>query len=151
MKLSKYFTSEEFEASQTASRFGIDNSIPRELFDNAIFLAEKMDLIREFLGNPIIVTSGYRSKKLNNAILGSAKNSSHMSALACDFYCPKYGSVLDVCNAIVDMKNRGLIEFDQLIHEYGGWVHVGFQKPFRNQLLTVDKTGWRDGILEIRK
>jgi zinc D-Ala-D-Ala carboxypeptidase len=148
MKLSKYFTTQELEASQTASRLGIDNSIPPELMDNARYMCAQMDIVRDYLRHPILVTSGYRSPTLNKNIAGSAKNSSHMSALAMDFHCPGFGSVLDVCHAINKMPN---FDFDQLIHEYGGWVHIGFQKPYRKQLLTADKLGWRVGLLSIRK
>lgn len=151
MKLSKYFTSEELEASNTASRLGIDNSIPREFMDNALFLCSQLDIIREQLDEPIFITSGFRSAVLNKNIAGSAKNSAHLRALAADFHCPGYGSVLEVCNAIEQMRQMGMIQFDQLIHEYGGWVHIGFDKPYRNELLTADKLGWRTGLHPVRK
>ena len=40
MNLTKYFTSEEFERSQTAARHSIDNSVPEHLMQNMKRTAE---------------------------------------------------------------------------------------------------------------
>ena len=52
-------------------------------------------------------------------------NSAHMRGLAADFTAPTFGTVLAVAQQIA----RSDIEFDQLIHEYGGWVHLGLPNP----------------------
>jgi len=41
------------------------------------------------------------------------------------------------------------LDFDQLIHEFGGWVHVGRApagQAARHQVLTIDRAGARFGL-----
>lgn len=145
MKLSEYFAYSELTVSETAARRGIANKpSPREL-ENLKATALRMDEIRRRLGKPVLVTSGYRSPAVNAAV-GGSKTSAHCRGLAVDFTCPGYGSPLEVARAIAAMDG---IEFDQLIHEFGSWVHIGFaeagHKP-RRQLLTIDKRGTRVGL-----
>lgn len=150
MNLSPHFTKEEFEFSQTAIRLGIDNSIPPALMENVKRTASTMEFIRSALGNrPIRVSSGYRSPKLNAAISGSAKDSAHMRALACDFTCQSFGTVYKTVDAISHI----LDDFDQLIYE-GTWIHLGLSDgEQRQQLLTKSfKNGhvsWHKGLLDL--
>lgn len=51
---------------------------------NAVLL-EKLDLLREKLGKPIIVSSGYRCPS-HNAEVGGVSNSQHVQGTACDIY-----------------------------------------------------------------
>ncbi len=53
-------------------------------------LLNLLDSIRERLGAPIIVLSGYRCAK-HNAEVGGAKNSYHMRGQAVDITTPKMG------------------------------------------------------------
>src|SRR5574343_627287 len=103
MQLTEHFTLEEFQFSDTAVRKGIDNSVPQDLLDNVTLTAMGMERVRSILGKPIKVTSGYRGPKLNAAI-GGAKSSAHMSGLACDFTCESYGTPLDICKRLVQVK-----------------------------------------------
>lgn len=134
MNLSPHFTREEFEFSQTAVRLGVDNRIPPELIENAKRTAETMEMVRAALGNrPIRVSSGYRSTALNTAIHG-AKSSAHMQALACDFTCPTYGSVYQTAEVLASI----LENYDQLIYEFGRWIHIGLSDGFpRREILTA--------------
>jgi len=134
MKLSQHFTREEFEFSQTAIRLGIDNTIPQELIENAKRTAETMEFARQALGNrPIRVSSGYRGPALNKAI-GGALKSAHMQALACDFTCPSFGSVYQTAEVLASI----LEDYDQLIYEFGRWIHIGLSDGFpRREILTA--------------
>jgi len=38
------------------------------------------------------------------------------------------------------------LEFDQLIHEFGQWVHIAWGDPQRKQILTIDGNGTRPGL-----
>jgi zinc D-Ala-D-Ala carboxypeptidase len=119
--LTPHFTLDEFTVSQTASRLGIDNTPGPDIVKNLKRLAQTMETVRDALGGlPVSVSSGYRCPELNKAIKG-AKNSAHMSGLACDFTVPQFGTVLQVARAIAAAG----IEYDQLIYEYGAWVHLG--------------------------
>ena len=119
MKLSKYFELEEFLVSETATRLGINNVPTSGIHLRLERLAETMDEVRELLGHPIIITSGYRSFELNKAI-GGAPNSDHIKGLAADFICPRFGPPPMVCQAIRDSQ----IPFRQLINEFNKWTHI---------------------------
>lgn len=135
--ISKYFTIEELIASQTAARKRIDNSPTLEHLGNLKRTAMRADIVRDMLGHPMIVSSGYRCAALNVAV-GGSKTSSHTQGHAIDFTCPGFGTARQVFDAL---KKSG-IKFDQLILEYpespGAWVHIGFAEPMRNQHLVYD-------------
>ncbi len=120
MTISEHFTLEELSFSESAARFGLDNTPDASVITNLGLVAAVMERIRTLLGNkPIAVHSGYRSLKVNQAI-GGVVTSAHCLGLACDFVCPTFGAPLEVALAILHSD----IEYDQLILEYG-WVHVG--------------------------
>ena len=140
-KVSKYFTLEEMIFSQTAARQGIDNSPCTGILSAIAFTAFEMDKVRELLGHPVIVSSGYRSPELNAAI-GGSPTSSHMNGEAVDFTCPGFGTVREVFDAI----RKSDLEFDQLIVEFGRWVHMGFGYKNRRQVLSYNGNGYREVV-----
>lgn len=145
MNLSAHFTLEELTHSQTASRRGIDNTPPDSVIANMRdVLCPGLEQVRTLLGKPILISSGYRSPRLNATVGGSAK-SQHMEGLAADFTCPGFGPPLVVAHAI---KNSG-IEFDQLLYEFGEWVHISFARHPRLQVLTIDTRGTRPGLRDV--
>jgi putative chitinase len=130
-KLSRYFTLGEFIESDTATRLHIDNTPSAAIVTALTDTAQRMDQVRDLLGGPIQVLSGYRSPALNTAIHG-AHNSAHMTGHAVDFVCRSFGTPLQICQKIVASG----IKFDQLIQE-GTWVHISFDPQMRNQTLTA--------------
>lgn len=44
-----------------------------------------------------------------------------MRGLAVDFTAPRFGTVLSLAKAVA----RSGVQFDQIIFEYGRWVHLG--------------------------
>lgn len=58
-------------------------------------------------GGPIIVTSGYRSKRTNSNIEGAAKNSMHLHAKAIDFTIPGFSPV-DLARIATKFKAGGV-------------------------------------------
>lgn len=138
--LTRDFMLSEFLASETALRRGIDNAPNDAALRNIEqHLAPGMQRIRDLLGFPIIIASGFRSPALNAAIGGSTK-SQHMQGLAADFTCPRWGSPNAICKRLVDSADR--IDFDQIIAE-GGWVHVSFAPKPRRSILTAHFEGGR--------
>lgn len=145
MNLSTHFTLEELTHSQAAARHDIDNRPPESALTNMRdFLCPGLEQVRELLGHPLLISSGYRSQRLNASIGGSA-TSQHMFGLAADFTCPAYGTPLAIAHAI---KQSG-IEFDQLLYEFDSWVHISFVKQPRLQVLTIDTRGTRPGLREL--
>lgn len=85
----KYFTFNEFFSSDLADSVGIMNYPSPDLEQyirlNIIILVDRvLDPIRERLGVPVRITSGYRSKALNE-LVGGVKNSPHLIGCAADF------------------------------------------------------------------
>lgn len=104
----------------------------------------RMDEVREALGKPVRITSGYRSPAVNSRIGGSA-TSDHMKGLAVDFVCANMDPI-DICDVILD----AYIEFDQLIAEYRNgkrWVHIGFGQGMRRQVLTFRNGKYQQGLV----
>lgn len=141
MNLTTHFTLDELTRSQTAIDRGILNLPSTVQRANLKLLADTLEEIREALGHPIKISSAFRSAELNAAV-GGAKNSAHLDGLAADFTCPQFGTPLQVAEAIAAMG----IKFDQCIHEYGKWVHLGIGGQERGQLLTIDRMGTRTGL-----
>jgi hypothetical protein len=139
MKLSQNFTLSEFTLSQTASRLGIDNSPSEEVIKNLIRTAQGMEEVRSLLMNQgIIISSGYRCPALNKAINGS-RTSQHMTGEACDFTCPRFGTVDEIMQVILNSS----IQYDQCILEFNSWIHISFSDLNRKESLVIDKSGTR--------
>lgn len=133
MNLTIHFTLEELTFSQTAVREGIDNDPPPWVVENLRRLARALENVRAILGGAILISSGYRSPALNTLIKGSP-NSAHIKGLAADFTAPSYGTPRECAIAI----SHSSIEFDQVIHEGGRWVHFGLSEHEpRKELLTA--------------
>ncbi|EHR71651.1 hypothetical protein BurJ1DRAFT_2828 [Burkholderiales bacterium JOSHI_001] len=139
-KLSEHFTLEEFTASQTAARKGIDNTPDAAALRNLSRLAATLEVVRAALGHkPIVVSSGYRCPALNTAI-GGAKGSFHTKGLAVDFTVKDFGTVLATARAIARLD----IPRDQIIYEYGRWIHLGLAEDdddARGELWSIGSAG----------
>lgn len=138
MNLSPHFTLDEFTVSETAARRGIDNTPPPDVLERLKHTAQGLEAVRTRLGAPLTITSGFRCMAVNRA-LGSNDTSDHVTGDAADFICPRFGSPGTIVSALVDAG----IPFDQLIHEFGRWVHISFAPRMRGQVLTIDRNGTR--------
>jgi len=134
-KLTSHFYLSEFLHSETASRRGLSNQPePFAAANLRAILAPGMQRVRDMLGTPVQVTSGYRSPAVNKAI-GGARNSQHVQGLACDFVSPAFGTPKAVAAYLAQQQDA--LRFDQLISE-GGWVHISFTEDEpRGEVLTA--------------
>ena len=132
MRLSKNFTYEELCHSNVAERRGINNR-PRtkeeekKVIKNLRNLCfEVLQRLRDHLGSPVIINSGYRCPELNVAV-GGVKNSQHCRGEAADIRIasPKQGRewaawIEDNCR------------FDQMLLERNKngavWLHVSCKR-----------------------
>lgn len=135
-QLSKYFTLEEVTASQTAARKGLDNTPTEEVKTNLAMTCNLADEVRDLLGTPMLISSGYRSPEVNAAVGGSTR-SAHMQGYALDFISPKFGTPEDIVKAVAESK----LEFDQIIME-GTWVHLSFAPAMRREALVKTSDGF---------
>ena len=124
MTTKSYFTIDELCASDTAKKYGIDNTPNPTIITRLQRLINFLNPIREAWGSAIKVTSGYRCEKLN-CFVGGSKTSSHTIRYGVDLI-PLNGRMSEFKKFIVDyMKNK---MFDQCIIEKSGkteWVHIG--------------------------
>lgn len=121
----KYFTMEEL----CYTRHDVENKPNEEQKTALTILVNKvLDVAREKLQNPIMVTSGFRSEKLNK-LVGGASSSQHCKGEAADLDCSDNKKLFDILSEL---------EFDQLIWEKGddkqpAWVHVSYKRIGKNR------------------
>jgi hypothetical protein len=122
--LSKNFSLKEFTKSATAKRLGIENKPdPIAILNLQALVDNVLQPLRNAMGFPITVTSGYRSQELNDALNG-AYQSQHMKGQAADIVAPPN-------NAQMFYYIKDNLPFDQLIWEAGNtqspeWIHVSY-------------------------
>lgn len=140
MIITKNLTLQELIDSNTAKAKGIDNSPTNEHLRNLIEIANNIfQPLRDGIGKPIRISSGYRSEKLNKAV-GGSKTSQHNKGQALDLVATTGFTNKDIFDYI---KNN--LEFDQMIWEFGtdknpDWVHVSYNKgKNRKQVLKAIK------------
>lgn len=137
-QLSPHFSLEELTHSEYAVRMGLDNTPTSVIITNLTRLADRLEVVRNILGDkPIVVTSAYRSPQVNAGVGGSTQ-SAHMTGNAADFTCPAYGRPEKIVPVLRSQFNR--LAYDQIILEYpdsvsGGWCHIGFAARPRGQVL----------------
>lgn len=125
MQLSKNFTLEQLTKSDTAVRRKItEQSKPSlEVIYNLKQVCEKILEPLEFaFTKPLHINSGYRCLRLNIAV-GGARNSQHIDGKAVDITCKAATNEM-IIKAVLNFE----IEFDQMIEEFGSWVHISFNE-----------------------
>ena len=129
MLLSDNLSLAEATSSATALRKGIANKPTQQHLLNLKEVALHIfQPCREHFGKPLRVTSGYRSKELNEAI-GGSKNSQHSKGEALDMQ-----STGGYTNRELFMYIKDHLTFDQLIGEFPdnvgeyAWVHCSYKK-----------------------
>jgi hypothetical protein len=146
MELSKNLTLAEMTRSESAKRLGINNNATKEHIENMKLLASNIfQPIRDHFKKPIHISSGYRSKALNDSIKGTSKTSQHSSGEAIDIDMDN----TNITNAQVFDYIKNNLNFDQLIWEFGtdknpDWVHVSYEstgKQRKQTLKAIKKNG----------
>lgn len=136
MKLTDNFTLNELVYSVTAEANKIDNRPNVKVIANLQKLCENvLQPLRDYLGCPVIVTSGFRCAELNKKI-GGKPNSHHLMGYAADFVVPQR-NLKDVFSW---MKTH--LPYDQLLFEYNSsgdrWIHVSYVKDSLNRRMAID-------------
>lgn len=143
IQFTPHFELKEFTTSATAREHGIDNTPPPEAVENLRALCiHTLEPLRMALGLPVIISSSYRTKALNNLLAHSSDRSQHVHGSAADFYIPVQGEGLTVngppsrrellikaFRLIILDEN---IDYDQLIL-YPSFIHVSYVSRERNR------------------
>ena len=135
MNLSLHFTLDELTHTDHRE---IDNSPTQDEINNLQQLATFLEEVKTVLGGkPIMISSGFRCKALNDAV-GSKDTSQHRTGFAADFRVP--GMTPDeVVRAVIASG----IGYDQIIREFDRWTHISVSDKPRKQALIIDKSGTR--------
>ena len=114
MELTKNFTREEFDCKD-------GTIVPDRYIANAKEVAKNLEVLREYINEPVMITgSGYRTKSHNKKV-GGAENSQHLTASGADInarnYTPRQlANVIELLIRDGKMKQGG-------IGVYKGFVH----------------------------
>ena len=127
------FTISELIKSDTASKYNINNMPDINSLDNLLDLIFYcLQPLRDKLNKPVVITSGYRSTRVNR-LTGGVSNSQHLYGQAADFII----NGMTPFQIIEKIKTYN-IDFDQLINEYDKWVHISYVKgKNRKQVLKI--------------
>lgn len=126
----KHFTLSEFTRSDTAEKYGIENNPSDAQIQNIECLCGLiLDPLREIIGHPIYITSGYRAPRLNRLVGGSA-TSSHLHGLAADFRVGNKDYLLDWAWCLLKSPSKEFWHrIDQCIYyREKHFIHVSLPK-----------------------
>lgn len=135
MRLTQNFTLNELTYSVTANVNKIDNRPSVQVVANLKAVCENvLQPLRDNLGVPVIISSGFRCAELNKKI-GGRPNSQHLTGQAVDFIVPQR-NLKDVYNYI-----KHNLPYDQLLYEYSPldkWIHVSYRTDGHNRKQAFD-------------
>ena len=127
-----------FRLSEFKCRDG--SCVPDEYIENVELLAKNLQVLRDHIGRPVRVISGYRSPKYNRKI-GGARRSQHMLAKAADIKVAGM-SPDEVRAAILQLIDEGKMQ-------QGG---LGRYRSFTHYDVRTRKARWSgSGIKDDRK
>jgi len=141
MILSQNFTLQELTYSDTAIRKGMNNEPNEEQINNLRLVCNNiLEKVRSHFNAPVVVSSGYRSAEVCEAV-GSSSKSQHTKGQAADF------EIFGIPNKDVADWIVNNIDYDQCILEFwnenepnSGWVHCSYNSAGnRRQYLKAQK------------
>lgn len=145
MQLTEHFSLSELTYSNIAKQKGLKNEPTQDHIENLKLLCEYiLEPIREKIGCPLVISSGYRSDKLNS-LVGGSKTSQHLLGQAADIQIfDKKLNNRDLFEIILSMVKNNEIQAGQVIWEFGetepNWVHVSLPTSrHRNEILRASQ------------
>ena len=135
-----HFAEHEFTDSATARKYGIGNIPTPEAKTNLRSLCENtLEPLREEINLPVVITSGYRNRALNELVTHHSNSTSqHMSGRAADLYIGEaQGSsglsrrerLIEAFRLIITSDK---IDYDQVIL-YPTFIHVSYVSRDKNR------------------
>lgn len=118
------FTISELIHSDTAIKHNINNYPDINSLDNLLrLIVECLQPIRNKLGKPMVITSGYRNDKVNR-LVGGSDTSEHKKGMAADFIINGM-----TVQAVIEFIRKTGLKYTQLIEEHSkntSWVHISY-------------------------
>lgn len=144
MNFFNYFKIKELVSN--CSQFEIYNCINNNHFDNLLVLGGVLDELREYLQQPIVVTSSYRSV-VHNKHVGGSPTSQHLYGAAIDFKVSKIPFQSLVCQVKSFLADHGYARslLGQVIFYYDKeFIHIALKCSAHNYLQYYDKGKCKD-------
>ena len=130
--LSQHFTLGEFTRSKYPEVYNIPS---HEAIANMKRLCVWLEVLRNKVGHPIVINSGYRSPQLNRKV-GGAPTSNHLTGCAVDIRTSGFEQAIEYTAILIAYATESNQEFDELLIEknrYGAiWVHFAV-RPKENR------------------
>lgn len=110
-----------FKASEFACNDKAKSKVPVEYYGNLQELMNNLQVLRDHLGKPVKINSGFRTVAYNNSIPNSVKFSMHLVAKAADIQVQGY-TPIQLVKVIAEliakgkMKDGGIGLYDTFIH-----------------------------------
>lgn len=149
ISLSPHFELQEFLVSPTAEKYRIDNTpAPENVANLRSLCTYTLEPLREKLGLPIVITSGFRCKVLNDIVSHRCHRSQHLQGQAADFHVAEAKGSSGLSRRELLVKAFRLIltsekiDYDQLIL-YPNFIHVSFvsHESNRHYIMKADGNG----------
>ena len=140
--LSQHFVLGEFTRSKYPEVYNIPS---HEAIANMKRLCVWLEVLRNKVGHPIVINSGYRSPQLNRKV-GGAPTSNHLTGCAVDIRTNGMEQAIEYAAILIAYTNESAQDYDELLIEkrsalplgssknrYGAiWVHFAV-RPFSNR------------------
>ncbi len=116
----------------------VDIPITDDIYSNLKYTAKRMEEVRSFLGEPVSITSWYRTSSHNRSV-GGASHSGHLAGLAVDFRSTRSHDQRLIFNKIVKSK----LSYDMIIfYKHQNRIHIGFKKDKDDELQLIMTNGY---------
>ena len=130
--LSQHFVLGEFTRSKYPEVYNIPS---HEAIANMKRLCVWLEVLRNKVGHPIVINSGYRSPQLNRKV-GGAPTSNHLTGCAVDIRTSGFEQAIEYTAILIAYATESNQEFDELLIEknrYGAvWLHFAV-RPKENR------------------
>ena len=130
--LSEHFLLGEFTRSKYPEVYNIPS---HEAIANLKRLCVWLEVLRNKVGHPIVINSGYRSPQLNRKV-GGAPTSNHLTGCAVDIRTSGFEQAIEYTAILIAYATESNQEFDELLIEknrYGAvWLHFAV-RPKENR------------------
>ena len=130
--LSEHFVLGEFTRSKYPEVYNIPS---HEAIANMKRLCVWLEVLRNKVGHPIVINSGYRSPQLNRKV-GGAPTSNHLTGCAVDIRTSGFEQAIEYTAILIAYATESNQEFDELLIEknrYGAvWLHFAV-RPKENR------------------
>lgn len=130
------FSLKEFLRSDVAERAGwVDVPTFSVVYNLSELCRRILDPVAEKFDHPVVVTSGWRSPRLNNAV-GGVINSQHITGNAADIRPYINKEITKLWSIIQEMIDNEEIEPDQVIYyRRRGFIHISWDAEPRKQII----------------